>query len=90
MLQTALLMYSKDVQLDAMKALDYTIEDLAETLSFTRLHAAAAMLPGHEPLTAMMLEQDFQDVNTPDRMGKAPLHWACLRGDASAVQLLLE
>lgn len=89
LLQTLVLDNREEVRLDMMDALDYTIEDIVELLSFTRLHAAAAMLPGYDRLTTEILEQAFQDVNMPDRTGKSPLHWACARSDASTVELLL-
>lgn len=40
-------------------------------------------------LSAALLESEFRDLNSRDRPGTTPLHWACHRGDSPAVELLL-
>lgn len=65
------------------------MEDVIEGLSFTELHASAARIPGHDSLSPALLEREFRDLNSRDRLGMTPLHWACSRGDTTAVELLL-
>lgn len=74
---------------DFSDATVFGLEDIIERLSFTELHASAVRIPGHDTLSLVLLERKFRDTNTRDRHGMTPLHWACRRGDATAVELLL-
>lgn len=74
---------------DNFQGLDLNMEDAIEDASFTRLHASAASLSSYGNITPELLEGEFRDINTRDRMGRTPLHWASVRGDAEAIRLLL-
>lgn len=76
-------------EINEISAPDETLEDILDKLSLTKLHAAAAQVPGFGSVTSKLLENEFRDLNTLDRRGMTPLHWACFRADVSAVQLLL-
>lgn len=73
-----------------LDALNITFEVIVETSSWTPLHASAALPREYGRITLMVLETEFRDINTRDRYGRTPLHWACKEGDASAVELLLQ
>lgn len=75
--------------IDVFEDLNLDIEDAIEDTSFTRLHASSAMLPGYGSITPKLLESEFRDINTRDRLGRTPLHWASFCGDAEAIRLLL-
>lgn len=65
-------------------------EDLAETLEFSSLHSAVTLQSLSAEGFQSLLQQDFMHVNTHDRLGKTPLHWAARNGDSDAVELLIE
>lgn len=66
------------------------LEAAADEQLFTPLHLAV-VLPSHiRRLTSELLQQEYREVNRSDRLGRTPLHWASLKGDSAAVQLLLQ
>lgn len=75
--------------IDVFQDLNLEMEDAIEDASFTRLHASSALVLGYGSITPQLLESEFRDINTRDRAGRTPLHWASLRGDAEAIRLLL-
>lgn len=87
--RTALLERSVSRDFDVLQDLNIDIEDALEDALFTRLHASSVSVPGYGSVTPELLESEFRDINTRDRIGRTPLHWASLRGDAEAVKLLL-
>ena len=63
---------------------------ISETWEFTQLHEVVL---GLLPLSLGGILQDQKyctQVNSRDYKGRTPLHWAAIRGDESAVQLLLD
>ena len=68
----------------------WDLEDLAEALEFSSLHSAVAIQSLSAEGFQTLLQQDFMHVNTPDRLGKGPLHWAARNGYSDAVELLIE
>lgn len=65
-------------------------QDVADDMGFSTLHRAIVLACHSLHLNDDLLQQEFHDVNRPDRVGRTPLHWACISGDSVAVQLLLQ
>ncbi|KAK5125795.1 hypothetical protein LTR85_012071 [Meristemomyces frigidus] len=65
-------------------------EDVADDSAFTVLHTAVVLHAPNGRLSPELLRHAFRDIDTPDRSGETPLHWACIKGDLVAVQLLLQ
>lgn len=85
-----LLSRSERPRMEAVAALSTAVEDLVDLSFFTELHASAALLPGVAPISDLLLQHLYMDVNTADGMGRTPLHWACLRGHAHTIGWLVE
>ena len=66
-----------------------TVEDVQDSLDFSILHTAASGLSHTAALTSELLETEFREVDVTDRIGMTALHWASLRGDVKAMELLL-
>lgn len=75
--------------LDQLQTL-FPIEDF-EDLGFSFPHKVVLGLEGLGMSKLMEIEPDVVDINAQDAFYKrSPLHWAALRGDLNAVELLLE
>ena len=76
---------------EALAQYSYDREDVASEMRLTRLHRAAATFHQFDASEfSQMLASGFRDVNTPDRLHRTPLHWACRYGNATAADLLLQ
>lgn len=63
---------------------------VAESLCFTPLHYAIVLRSLSIDLSDDLLDQHHTHINTPDRLGLTPIHWASWRGDSDTVRLLLK
>ena len=68
----------------------YDTEAIAESLLFTALHIAVVLKSQNHELSSGFMNQEYAKVNTPDKTGMTPLHWASRCGNSTAVDRLLK
>lgn len=75
---------------EALHTLNVGLEELAEECGFTKLHESAAALPGSALISPVLLQSERSEVNTADKTGMTPLHWASRRGNAIDIEALMQ
>ncbi|CAK1367585.1 unnamed protein product [Cercospora beticola] len=73
-----------------LKGLGVGADDLADYLQFTAIHCATVLPEGGDASASDIIDNNVRDIDTPDAMGRTPLHWACATGSLDFVQALLE
>ena len=63
---------------------------MADRLSWTLLHKAAALTRRGRRLDEALLESECVDINSKDALGRTPLHWLAENGEADAIRLLTQ
>lgn len=64
------------------------LADTHESLGFSSVHVALLSLAAGDHLSSALLETEYGQVNSKDRSGMTPLHWACSQGDVESIKLL--
>ena len=71
-------------------ALKIDEDDLADRLSWTLLHKAAALTRRGRQVDEALLESECVDINSKDALGRTPLHWLAENGEVDAIRLLTQ
>ncbi|GIZ49101.1 hypothetical protein CKM354_001214000 [Cercospora kikuchii] len=66
------------------------MDDLVEYLDFTALHCAIVLPQAGSASAQVIVQNNMRDIETPDALGRTPLHWACATRSLDFVQALLK